>query len=53
MKRLICYPPTATVAQGRTVFVAWAEANRSDSKLMGETPVVGVVRALAAEFPCK
>jgi len=52
MKRLICYPESATVANGRDAFVAWAEANGDDSDLMSEMPVVGVVRALAERYPC-
>jgi hypothetical protein len=53
MKRLVCYPATATVADGRSAFLAWAEANSGNKTLMGEVPVVGLVRALAAKYPCK
>ena len=53
MKRLVCYPPTATIADGRAAFVAWAKTHADDKTLMGEQPVVGVVRALAAKYPCK
>lgn len=53
MKRLVCYPKTATIADGRAAFVAWAEANSGNQTLMGEVPVVGLVRALAAKYPCK
>lgn len=53
MKRLICYPDGATIANGRTAFVTWAEANKGDAKLMGEQPVVGLVRALAKAYPCR
>ncbi len=53
MKRLICYPETATVADGRRAFLAWVERNRNDAKLMKETPVVGLVRSLADKYPCK
>jgi len=53
MKRLICYPKGATVADGRAAFVAWAEKHTGDKKLMDEVPVVGMVRALAAKYPCK
>ncbi|MCG6943618.1 MAG: hypothetical protein LJE69_20500 [Thiohalocapsa sp.] len=53
MKRLICYPATATVADGQAAFVSWANANKDNAKLMGEQPVIGVVRALAAKFPCR
>jgi len=52
MKRLVCYPKTATVGDGRRAFLAWAEANSSNKTLMGELPVVGLVRALAAKYPC-
>jgi hypothetical protein len=53
MQRLICYPETATIADGRAAFVSWAEANAGDAKLMEELPVVGLVRALADKYPCK
>lgn len=53
LKRLICYPKTATVADGRAAFVAWAERNVGNQSLMNELPVVGLVRALAAKYPCK
>ncbi len=53
LKRLICYPKTATVADGRRVFLAWAEANKDNKGLMDEQPVVGLVRALAASYPCR
>lgn len=53
MKRLICYPATATIADGRSAFVGWAKANMDDGALMGEQPVLGLVRALADEYPCK
>jgi len=35
------------------VFIAWAKANQGDAKLMGEQPVVGLVRALAKDYPCR
>jgi hypothetical protein len=53
LKRLICYPKGATVEDGRVAFVSWAARHGNDKKLMGEVPVVGVVRALAAKYPCK
>lgn len=52
LKRLICYPKNATIADGRSTFVAWAAKNAGNKELMGETPVVGLVRALAARYPC-
>jgi hypothetical protein len=52
MKRLICYPDNTTVGDGRRAFLSWAEANKDDTELMAEQPVVGLVRALAARFPC-
>ncbi|NEX22013.1 hypothetical protein G3480_17160 [Thiorhodococcus mannitoliphagus] len=52
MKQLICYPKTATIADGKAAFVSWASAHSGDKKLMAEQPVVGVVRALAAKYPC-
>ena len=53
LKRLICYPKTATTADGREAFVAWAKKHMDDETLMNETPVVGLVRALAEKYPCK
>lgn len=53
MKRLICYPNGTTIANGRMVFIAWAKANQGDATLMGEQPVVGLVRALAKDYPCR
>jgi hypothetical protein len=53
LKRLICYPKGATVANGRMIFVAWAEKNKGNEKLMSEVPVVGLVRSLAEKYPCK
>jgi hypothetical protein len=52
LKRLICYPKGATIADGRKAFLAWAEKHEQDAKLMNEMPVVGLVRALAARYPC-
>ena len=53
LKRLICYPATATITDADQAFVAWGEVNAGNKKLMAEQPVVGVVRALAAKYPCK
>lgn len=53
LKRLICYPKNATVADGRAAFVSWAKKHSNNSKLMNEVPVVGLVRALAKKYPCK
>jgi len=53
LKRLICYPATATIDDGKAAFLAWAQTHSGDSKLMGEQPVVGLVRSLAAKYPCK
>jgi Rap1a immunity proteins len=52
LKRLICYPKTATVADGRAAFVAWAQRNLGNRKVMEEVPVIGLVRALADKYPC-
>jgi len=53
LKPLICYPKTATIADARSIFLAWAKKNSRNQKLMNEVPVVGLVRALAARYPCK
>ena len=52
LKRLVCYPQGATIADGRTAFLAWAQKNAGNAKLMGELPVVGLIRALAKTYPC-
>jgi hypothetical protein len=53
LKRLICYPATATLEDARVAFIAWAKANARNKSLMGEMPVMGVVRALEEKYPCK
>jgi hypothetical protein len=53
LKRLICYPKSATVADGRAAFVSWARRHVNDAKLMNEQPVVGLVRSLAEKYPCE
>jgi len=53
LRRLICYPTTATRDQGIEAFVGWATAHQQDQKFMSDPAVVGVVRSLAARWPCK
>ena len=53
MKRLICYPQTATIADGRAAFLDWAGRNAGNAERMNEQPVVGLVRAHAEAYPCK
>jgi hypothetical protein len=53
LPRLICYPKSATIGDGKDAFVAWARKNAGDRKLMAEVPVVGLVRALSEKYPCK
>ncbi len=53
LKRLICYPSTATREQGIAAFIAWAGGHQVDQKYMSDPPVVGAVRGLASEWPCK
>jgi hypothetical protein len=52
LKRLICYPSTATRDQGIQAFVTWASTNQGNQKYMGDPAVYGVVRALASKWPC-
>jgi hypothetical protein len=52
LRRLICYPENATIADGRATFVAWAKQNAGNQTLMNELPVIGLVRALADKYPC-
>jgi len=53
MKRLVCYPDTATRDEGIQAFVDWAKENLQNQKYMNEPPVYGAVRGLAAKWPCK
>jgi Rap1a immunity proteins len=52
LQRLICYPSTATRDQGIQAFISWAGAHQQDQKFMSDPAVYGVVRALAAKWPC-
>ena len=53
LKPLICYPDRSTLEQGVLVFIRWAEERQNDTMVMDEIPVIGVVRALASEWPCE
>ena len=53
LKRLICYPQTATRDQGIQAFVDWAAAHQQDQKYMRDPAVYGAVRGLASKWPCK
>lgn len=53
LKRLICYPSNANLEDARRAFLAWAEANAGNRKVMAEMPVIGAVRALEDKYPCK
>jgi Rap1a immunity proteins len=53
LKRLICYPQTATRDQGIQAFIAWGAAHQKDHKFMNEPAVYGAVRGLASKWPCK
>ena len=53
LKHLICYPASATIEDGKQAFLAWAKQHADDKKLMAEQPVVGLMRSLAAKYPCK
>jgi len=52
-KALVCVPPKVTVADVRQIFLDWANQNKNNQKYMAELPVNGVMRALAAKYPCK
>jgi hypothetical protein len=52
IKKLVCYPEGATVADGKSVFLAWAKKNIQNTELMGEYPVKGLIRALKETYPC-
>ena len=53
MKRITCYPEGTTREDGVRVFIAWAQARQADSSLMNESPIVGLMRSLSAQWPCK
>lgn len=53
LKRLVCYPRGATIENAKQAFLAWGDAHAKDAGLMAEPPVVGVVHALAAKYPCR
>jgi len=53
LKRLYCAPPKGTIEDGVAAFNAWASANTGNARLMAEQPAVGLVRALAAKYPCR
>lgn len=53
LPRLICYPKSATIQDGKDAFVAWARKNAGNKRLMGELPVIGLVRSLGDKYPCK
>jgi hypothetical protein len=52
LKRLICYPSTATRDQAIQAFVTWAAAHQKN-KYISEPAVYGAVRGLASKWPCK
>ena len=52
LKRLICYPAEATIADGRDAFIAWGKKNLNNTEYMNEYPVLGVVHALGEKYPC-
>lgn len=53
MKRLYCMPKGSTLEDGVDAFNAWAATHTGDAKRMGEEPALGLIRALAAKYPCK
>lgn len=53
LKRLICYPDTATRDDGIRAFIEWAASHQGDNKFMNDPPVFGAVRGLAHKWPCK
>jgi hypothetical protein len=52
LKRLICYPATATRNQGIQGFTDWATSHQQNQELMNAPPVLGAIRGLAATWPC-
>ncbi|TVQ87173.1 MAG: hypothetical protein EA400_11550 [Chromatiaceae bacterium] len=52
LKPLICYPEGTTLDDGRAALLAWARTQADNADYMQEKPVIGLVRALAARYPC-
>jgi hypothetical protein len=52
LKRLICCLAGTSIEDGRQALLSWASVNASDPELMGELPIVGLVRALADAYRC-
>jgi len=53
LKRLICYPEQATRDEAVQAFVDWASTHQPDQRFMHDSAVLGVVRGLAAKWPCQ
>jgi hypothetical protein len=53
LRRLICYPAGTSIEDGRKALLSWAATNKDNAALMGEMPVIGLVRALAEAYPCR
>jgi hypothetical protein len=41
------------IEDGVAAFNTWTAAQHGDAKLLAEPPVVGLLRAFAAKYPCK
>ncbi|WPL17168.1 hypothetical protein Thiowin_02162 [Thiorhodovibrio winogradskyi] len=52
LKRLACFPNGTSIEDGRVAFLSWAKTNKANKELMSELPVIGLVRSLAAAYPC-
>lgn len=52
LKPLICYPEGTTLDDGRAALLNWARTHADNTDYMEEKPVIGLVRALAARYPC-
>ena len=52
LRRLVCYPPTATRNEGIQAFIDWAASNQQNQALMNTPPVLGAIRGLASKWPC-
>ena len=52
LRRLVCYPPTATRDEGIQAFIGWAASHQQDQDLMNAPPVLGALRGLASKWPC-
>lgn len=53
LKPLACPPQGTRIADGKAAFVDWGRKQARNKRYMDELPVIGLMRALAATYPCQ